>query len=81
VYSTKKVAAQFGLSEHLVRGMAREGLLPAENEGGRWQLGLEATEILDDLVDGEPDDDGEADEDLSPDDEASETWVEDDDDE
>ena len=79
MYSTKKVAEQYGISEHLVRGMAREGILPAENDGGRWQLGEEATEILDDLVDTEPDADAE-DYDAQPaDDEVSDSWDEDDD--
>ena len=70
MYSTKKVAEQYGISEHLVRGMAREGILPAENDGGRWQLGEEATEILDDLVaaeDGEDDDGDYGDEDSGED--------------
>ena len=78
MYSTKKVAAQYGISEHLVRGMAREGLLPAENEGGRWQLAEEATEILDDLVESAPDMDGEPEEELSIAHEDGGTWDEDD---
>lgn len=76
--STKKVAQQYGLSEHLVRGMAREGLLPAEQEGGRWHLDEEATEILDDLVEVEPANDVEEYENDVAD--GEEAWDEEDDD-
>ena len=65
MHSVRKIAERYGLSEALVRSMAREGVLPGDQEGGRWQMDEEAVEILDDLVEpreessaaGEDDDD------------------------
>ena len=81
MYSTRKLAEKYGLSESLVRSMAREGILPGEQEGGRWHMEEDAAEILDELVEPAEDDHEDEDDGGSWDEDDHEDDVDDEDDE
>lgn len=46
-YSTKDLADRFAVSNDLIRYLAREGMIPAQQVGGRYFFGTDARHLMD----------------------------------